>query len=85
MGPLAFPVTEVAPASPSPAAAGPFPESLKQREDWGAALPSPQRGGGGGKGKVEGRRVDRELGSPTGLWFPRHLPKEDIYGPEFLL
>lgn len=32
LGPLAFPVTGAAPASHSPAAAGPFPESLKRRE-----------------------------------------------------
>lgn len=49
LGPLAFPVTGSAPASPSPAAAGPFPESLKRREDWGAALPLAPEGGGAGQ------------------------------------
>ena len=62
-GPLAFPVTGAARASPSPAAAGPFPESLKRRVDRRAALPLAQKGGGGGKVKVEGRQVDKEQGS----------------------
>ena len=55
---LAFPVTGAALAAPSPAAAGPFPESLKRREGWGAALPQAQRAGGwrGRKGGGTGGR-----------------------------
>lgn len=59
LGPLAFPVTGSAPASPSPAAAGPFPESLKRREDWGAALPLAQKGGGAGRKGGRTRGVPR--------------------------
>lgn len=34
-------------APPAPAAAGPFPEPLKQRDGRGAALPTAPRAGGG--------------------------------------
>lgn len=66
LGPLAFPVTGAALASPSPVAAGPFPESLKQREDRRAALPLAEKSGGGGQVKVEGRQVYKEQGSSLG-------------------
>lgn len=82
LGPLAFPVTGSAPASPSPAAAGPFPESLKRREDWGAALPLAQTGGGAGQERMKDERSAKNRAVLPGLWFPGNAPKEDFYGPE---
>lgn len=82
LGPLAFPVTGSAPASPSPAAAGPFPESLKRREDWGAALPLAQKGGGAGQERRKDERCPKNRAVLPGLWFPGKAPKEDFCGPE---
>lgn len=70
LGPLAFPVTGSAPASPSPSAAGPFPESLKRREDWGAALPLAQTGGGPRQERRKDERCAKNRAMLPGLWFP---------------
>lgn len=69
-------------APPAPAAAGPFPEPLKQRDGRGAALPTaPRAGGGEGPQKCGGPSGRSGTRGSAGLRCPEGAPKEDFSGP----
>ncbi|XP_027630004.1 uncharacterized protein LOC114008904 [Tupaia chinensis] len=84
LGPFAFPVTGAAPASASPAAAGPFPESLKRREDWGAALPLARREGEYDKERLRDAKTAKNKAVLPSPRFRRAAQKRDSDGPELL-